>query len=274
VPLRAGPAAGPGGSTVLVIDDDPEVHELLRRSLTREGYRVLTASSGEEGLRLAKDLRPAVITLDVMMPGVDGWAVLAALKTDATTNDIPVVMLTMVDNRSRGYALGASDYLTKPVDRQRLVSILRKYASGRSPAPVLVVDDDPDNRQLVRRLLAREGWAVVEAENGRAALERLAEARPALILLDLMMPEMDGFQFLEELHRREPPLGVPVVVLTAKELTPADRDRLNGGVARILQKGNPADVQALLRQVHQRVLEAMEDGLAQGARHAEAADRG
>lgn len=266
------PPAEDRGSTVLVIDDDPEVHELLRRSLGREGYKVLTAGTGEEGLRMAKDRRPAVITLDVMMPGVDGWAVLAALKTDAGTHDIPVVMLTMIDNRSRGYALGAADYLTKPVDRQRLAGILRKYAAGRQPATVLVVDDDADNRDLIRRLLVKEGWTIAEAANGRAALDWLEGHQPGLILLDLMMPEMDGFQFLEERKRRGLRTAVPVVVLTAKELSDDDRRRLNGGVDRILQKGNPADVQALLRGVHQRLLQLTADG--QGERDGETADRG
>ena len=193
-----------------------------------------TAAGGEEGLRLARDLRPDAITLDVMMPGLDGWAVLAALKADGATASIPVVMLTMLDDRSLGYALGATDYLTKPIDRERLVAALAPY---RRELPVLVVDDDADLRALLRRMLEREGYVVAEADNGRAALERVQERTPGAILLDLMMPEMDGFEFLEELRRDEAGRGIPVIVITARDLSAEDHQRLNGSVERILQKG-------------------------------------
>ncbi|MCI0458416.1 MAG: response regulator, partial [Gemmataceae bacterium] len=232
-----GTAADGRRHTVLVIDDDPNVRELVERFLSKEGLKVRTASDGEEGLRLAKELRPAAITLDVMMPGVDGWAILAALKTDATTADIPVIMLTILENQQRGYALGAADYLTKPVDWPRLASVLRKLGLAAGSGPVLVVEDDPASRELVCRLLAREGRTAVAAENGRVALDRLAEGlRPALILLDLMMPEVDGFQFLEEFRKRPEYGVVPIVVVTAKDLTADDRRRLNGSVTQILGK--------------------------------------
>lgn len=248
IDLRAatgGAFNGVRGETVLVIDDEAGVRELMERFLTREGFVVRTASNSEEGLRLAREWRPSVITLDVMMPGVDGWATLAALKTDAATQDIPVVMLTIVDDRRRGFKLGASEYLTKPIDWQRLGGILQKYVARGSTAPVLVVDDDADNRSLMRGFLARAGWNVVEAENGQVALERFREVRPALVLLDLMMPVLDGFGFLEELNRSGLRDGVPVIVLTAKDLTEEDRARLNGEVARILQKGAVTQVQEL-----------------------------
>ena len=163
------------GSLVLVIDDDPAVQDVMRRFLAKEGFRVATAAGGEEGLRLARDLQPDAITLDVMMPGLDGWAVLTALKGDSATAAIPVVMLTMLDDRSLGYALGAADYLTKPIDRERLVAALAPY---RRELPVLVVDDDPDLRALLRRMLEREGYAVVDADNGRGALEQVRERAP------------------------------------------------------------------------------------------------
>jgi signal transduction histidine kinase/DNA-binding response OmpR family regulator len=248
-----GPFNGRRGETVLVIDDEPGVRELMERFLTREGFAVRTASNSEEGIRLARQWQPSVITLDVMMPGVDGWATLAALKTDPATQDIPVVMLTIVDDRRRGFKLGASEYLTKPIDWQRLGVILQKYVERGCTAPVLVVDDDPDNRALTRGYLTRAGWNVIEAENGLVALERFRENRPSLILLDLMMPVMDGFQFLEELNRSGQRDGVPVVVLTAKDLTEEDRARLNGGVARILQKGDMTQVQDLEGLLHQLV---------------------
>ena len=227
-------AASPGTSTVLVIDDDGAVRDLMSRFLGKEGFRVVAAAGGEEGLRLARELSPDVITLDVLMPGMDGWSVLAALKADAALAEIPVVMLTMLDDRNLGYALGAADYLTKPIDRERLVTVLERY---RRDLPVLVVDDDPDFRDLARRMLEREGYTVVEAENGRAALDRLRDTVPGVVLLDLMMPEMDGFDFVAAVRADAAWRSVPIVVITAKDLSPEDHERLNGYVARVLQKG-------------------------------------
>ncbi len=223
-----------GIGTVLVIDDEAAVRDLMQRFLTKEGFRVVTAPGGEEGLRRARELRPDAITLDVMMPGMDGWAVLSALKADRDLADIPVVMLTIVDDKNLGYALGAADYLTKPIDRERLVAVLGKYRRDR---PVLVVDDDVEVRRLLRRMLEPAGYAVVEAENGRVALEHLREGPPSVILLDLMMPEMDGFEFVAEFRRHEAWREVPIVVITAKDLSGEDRERLNGYVQKILQKG-------------------------------------
>jgi CheY-like chemotaxis protein len=217
-----------------VIDDELPVRDLMRRFLQKEGFRVVCAASGEEGLRLARAARPDVITLDVIMPGMDGWATLSALKADAELVDLPVIMLTIVDDKSMGYALGAVDYLTKPIDRERLVAVLSRYRRDRS---VLVIDDDPGLRSLVRRTLEREGYGVVEAENGRVALDRMREATPGVILLDLMMPDMDGFDFITELRHEEPWRDIPVIVITAKDLTAEERERLNGHVRRILQKG-------------------------------------
>jgi CheY-like chemotaxis protein len=222
---------------VVVVDDDPQVCELLTRTLTREGLRVKAAQSGLEGLELIREVRPQVIILDVMMPGMDGWAVLVQLKSDSALLDIPVIMLTIVDDKKMGYALGAADYMTKPIDRERLVVILKKHLSASSQAPVLLVEDDPTTREMLRRLLEKEGWPVSEAENGRIGLERVKENRPGLVLLDLMMPEMDGFGFVAELRKCEEWRDIPVVVVTAKDITAEDRLLLNGSVEKILQKG-------------------------------------
>jgi PAS domain S-box-containing protein len=226
-----------GAPTVLLIDDDPAMRDLTQRFLGKEGFHVVIAASGEEGLRLAKALKPAVIALDVLMPGMDGWAVLTALKADPDLADIPVIMLSIVDDKGMGYALGAADYLTKPIDWGRLPDTLRKYQQARPQCPVLVVEDDADLREMMRRTLENGGWAVIEAANGRVALERLIEQRPELILLDLMMPEMDGFQFLEEVRKHEEWRSIPIVVVTAKDLTEEDHRRLSASVARVLQKG-------------------------------------
>jgi len=226
-----------GAPTVLVIDDDPTVHDLMNRFLSKEGFHMVAALGGEEGLRLAKELRPAVITLDALMPGMDGWAVLTALKADAATADIPVIMVTILEEKHMGYALGAMDYLTKPIDWGRLTTVLQRYRRADLPCPVLVVEDHAETREMLRRFLAREGWAVIEAANGREALERVAADRPELIVLDLIMPEMDGFAFIEALRQDATWRSIPIVVVTAKDLTPDERRRLDGTVEQILQKG-------------------------------------
>ncbi|MBC8170346.1 MAG: response regulator [Anaerolineae bacterium] len=226
-----------GATQVLVIDDDPNVRELLTRFLGNEGFKVTPAVSGPEGLRRAKELKPDVITLDVMMPGMDGWAVLTALKADPATASIPVVMLTMVNDQDIGYALGATEYLIKPIDRSKLLSTLRKYECIQPDCNVLVVEDDTVIREMVSRTLEREGWSTAQAENGLVALAKLKQQRPSLILLDLMMPEMDGFQFIQEMRQIEDWRMIPIIVITAKELTNEDRALLNGSVRQILQKG-------------------------------------
>lgn len=239
VPSTAMPAGGGHRHRVLVIDDEETVRDLMRRFLTREGFEVVTAADGTEGLALARDLRPAVITLDVLMPGLDGWSVLQELKGDPILADTPVVMLTIVEEKNQGYALGAADYMVKPIDRDRLRALLGRYrGSATATRRALVIEDDPDTRAWLCHRLREEGWSVAEAENGRVALARLAEAPADLVLLDLMMPEMDGFEFLDELRRTEAGHHTPVVVVTAAELSESDHQRLNGGVLRVLQKGS------------------------------------
>jgi signal transduction histidine kinase/DNA-binding response OmpR family regulator len=248
---RAGAATAPSPkdrSTILVVDDDPTVLELMQRHLSREGFHVLTAASGEEGLRLARQARPRVITLDVMMPGMDGWAVLTALKKDPELAEIPVLLCTILDDRSMGFALGASEFLTKPIDRNHLVAVLRKHGRGHSPCKVLLVEDDADTRELIARMLQKEGCVVTEAENGRIALQRVVANRPELILLDLMMPEMDGFEFMQELRKLEAYRSIPIIIVTAKDLTPEDHRTLNGHVEAILQKGGHSGDE-LLREI-------------------------
>ncbi len=247
VPLR--PAGGAG--TVLVIDDDPAARQLVARMLNKDGFRVLEAANGREGLRLAGTERPDVITLDVLMPELDGWGVLSALKSDPLLASIPVVMLTITDQRNLGFSLGATEYLTKPIERAQLSAVLARY---RRPAgaSVLLVEDDPATRAVLRRSLEKEGWRVTEAENGRVGLERVATDRPALVLLDLMMPEMDGFQFLEGLRSWKPADAPAVVVITAKDLTDDDRRRLNGAVRDVVQKGSQ-EIDLLLEDVRLRV---------------------
>jgi signal transduction histidine kinase/CheY-like chemotaxis protein len=238
----------PVRTCVLVIDDDPLQRDLMRRYLRKEGYAVRTASSGAQGLRMARQLLPAAITLDVMMPEMDGWSVLTALKGDLTLRDIPVIMLTMIDDPERGFTLGASEYATKPVNRRRLSQILRKYTCLHPPCPVLVVDDDAAFCSMMRTMLEREGWAVTEAANGEDALQAMERERPSLIFTDLLMPEMDGFTFAAEVRRHPEWRSIPIVVVTSQDLSNEDRRRLNGHVDTVIRKdGSTRD--ALLEQV-------------------------
>jgi CheY-like chemotaxis protein/anti-sigma regulatory factor (Ser/Thr protein kinase) len=237
----------PSAAVVLVIDDDPLVADLLRRTLVKDGYRVEYAENGEKGLQLARQLRPDAITLDVMMPGLDGWQVMTHLKSDPELADIPVILLSIVNDRKTGFALGATEYLTKPLDRDRLTAVLRRVSNGRGSRLALVVDDVPDNRALLRAALEGDGWTVEEAGNGLEALDRLEQRRPDAILLDLMMPEMDGIALVERLRTSERNRSIPVLVVTAKDITPMDRQRLSGGVHAIMQKG-AVDLSELVSQ--------------------------
>jgi PAS domain S-box-containing protein len=245
---------GCSSKTVLVIDDDPEARELMQRFLTKEGYEVLTAKNGEEGLRIAKDRHPCLITLDVLMPGIDGWGILAAIKNDTQTQDIPVVMLSMIEDRKRGFALGASEYITKPIDWQRLGEILRKYIPDHTDSgPILVIEDEEPVRNLIVRQLEKDHRQVIQAENGKVGLEQYQHHRPSLILLDLLMPEMDGFEFIHELQKQDPDHSTPIIVLTAKDLTQEDLIRINGAADQILQKGNPKQFDELLNHLHRQI---------------------
>jgi signal transduction histidine kinase/CheY-like chemotaxis protein len=224
-------------SNVLIIDDDTQVHDMLRRMFSKEGFEVYTATNGEEGLDRAREIKPSAIILDVLMPGMDGWSVLASLKSDSELSDIPVIMLSMVDDRTRGYAMGVTEYLTKPADKQQLLTILRRSVREGPVAPILVVDDDQSQRELMRRTLEAEGWEVMAADNGRTAIEAVRARRPACIILDILMPEMDGIEFVSELRAQPAYRDIPIAVLTSHDLSPQDHQRLNGEVQQILQKG-------------------------------------
>jgi signal transduction histidine kinase/DNA-binding response OmpR family regulator len=260
-------AVADGAATVLVVDDDPVSLDLLSMTLGKEGYRVIHARSGEEALEQARAYHPQAITLDVLMPRMDGWSVLVALKADPDLRDIPVIMVTVLKDRGLAFSLGASDFMTKPVDRVGLTSMLRRHKTSGANGLVLIVEDDPSAREATRRLLERLGLAVAEAGNGLEGLHWLdGHPAPALILLDLMMPVMDGFEFLEALQRR-PNLGnVPVVVLTAKELSPEEITVLTGRTQRIMTKQATSNVElvAAIRKCIRRRLDEEPTPLAQG----------
>ena len=222
---------------VLVVDDDPAIRDILTRVLISEGMQPVTASDGEEGLRSAREILPDLIILDIRMPRIDGWSMLSTIKADDQLSAIPVIIQSVSDDRDLGYMLGATEYLVKPVNREKLVSLLHQHTLQGEPTNVLVVDDDEATRRAITQTLQRQGWQVDQANNGVEALAQLAQRRPAAILLDLMMPEMDGFEFLEHFHANEDWQDITVIVLTSKDLTQEERDSLNGGVERVLAKG-------------------------------------
>jgi len=255
IPVFPSDAPLADGPLVLLIDDDTTVHDIVRRFLQKEGFSVAGATSGAEGIELARKLKPLVVVLDVMMPTMDGWSVLTKLKGDPELADIPVVMLTMVNNTEMGFSLGADDYMLKPVDRTGFVATLRKYCTANTSPSVLVVEDDATTREMLRTSLEKEHFTVTEATNGREGLQQLEKMRPALILLDLMMPEMDGFQFTREVRSHPEWRSIPILVMTAKDIDADDRAKLDGQVSRILQKG-ACDREELLGEISRRITRA------------------
>ena len=238
--------------TVLVIDDDSNAQELMKKFLQKEEYNVLQATSGQDGLVLAAKDLPDLITLDVMMPEMDGWEVLTKLQNNEKTKNIPVIMLTMANEPDIGYSLGATDYLTKPVDWNNLSKILQKHEIETGSQSILIVEDDEITREMLKKSLETNHFKVIGAVNGKEGLEKVQKGKPGLILLDLMMPEMDGFEFAEKLRENKDWLDIPVVVITAKDLTKDDHNRLKGNVEAIMQKGSYSR-QDLLAEVGSRI---------------------
>jgi signal transduction histidine kinase/CheY-like chemotaxis protein len=245
------------GKPVLVVDDDADTRQVLKHFLNRKGFPVECASSGEEGLRLARELHPMAIILDVMMPGMDGWAVLSTLKSEPEVRNIPVVMLTIVDDKNLGYTLGATDYMIKPVNRDRMIEILAKFRDVPPPRSALVVDDEEPARKMLTQILEKERWTVVQAENGLVALELIAKQRPDLIILDLMMPKMNGYQFVAELHKRDDWRSIPIIVVTAKDMSTEERLALDGYVEKVLPK-HALTEDALLTEIQDLITACVE----------------
>lgn len=245
------------GTTILVVDDDEAARNLLQKLLNKAGYSVVMAADGASAIQLARELQPAVITLDVMMGGMDGWSVLDKLKSDPDLADIPVIMQTIMDDPQKGFMLGAADYLTKPINRDQLVAAVSRFSSASVAGAnknILVVEDDPEIQILIAQWLSADGWNVYTADNGVEGLERYAESRAAFVVVDLMMPEMDGFSMIDELRRKYPGVDIPIIVVTTKNLGAEDMARLNGNVQRIIQKTSEMPDE-ILREIkrHSRV---------------------
>jgi len=226
------------GKVVLCVDDDEGVITLFRRYLDKQGYRVVGLTDSTRVLEEAKRLKPYAITLDVMMPEKDGWEVIRELKADPETKDIPVVMCTIVGEEGKGLSLGAADYLVKPILEQELLNALDRLDREEGQHRVLIVDDQEEDRELLRRIIeAQDGFEVVEAASGQEAIALVKRVRPHIIILDLLMPEVDGFAVLEAVKADESTRHIPIIVVTAKELTEEDRRLLNHRIEALIQKG-------------------------------------
>jgi CheY-like chemotaxis protein len=239
---------------VLVVEDDPAAAELLIRQIERAGFRTQVARTGNQALAEARVQQPAAITLDILLPDLDGWEVLTRLKNDAATSKIPVIVVSVVDNPELGIALGALDYFVKPVPAGELMTRLAKFkighAAGKQPT-VLVVDDEAANREWLHRVLEPAGFIVVMAEGGQEAIDIARATPPDLVMLDLMMPNVTGFDVVEALRAQPSTQNIPIMVLTAKTLTESDIRQLNGHVSTILRRGSTgaSDLLRLLKQV-------------------------
>jgi len=258
--------------TILVAEDDPKTRELLTLYLNQGGYQVVLAGDGEEAVRLARETAPRAITLDVMLPGRDGFQTLHALKADPATRDIPVMMLSIVEDKQLAFSLGAADYLVKPVQRETLLDRLARFGfhPSKESVRVLVVDDHPQALELMTDILAPEGFEVLTALDGKTGLAMALDDPPDLLILDLMMPGMDGFEVVQRL--KDDPRGreIPIFVVTAKDVTSVDLQQLRGKIATIVQKGtlNP---EAFLRDL--RELQRVNQRLARRGRRASGQER-
>ena len=228
---------------LLVIDDDPNTHDLLGRTLKREGFSIVSALSGEDGIDLLRGgLEVDAILLDILMPEENGWQILHKLKRDALTSDIPVILISVMDEQQRAITLGASDYIQKPFERSHLLESVERLLRERQKTPeeevdVLIVEDDQNTRDLLQRMLSTEVWSVHTAQDGERAIEALGDVDPDIILLDLMMPKMDGFEVLAKLRQNDRWSDIPVIIVTAKTLTQQERELLRRGATHVMQKG-------------------------------------
>ena len=227
------------GKTVLIIDDDPTVSELMKRQLIKESYKVVIAPNGKEGIRLARDLKPDIITLDILMPEMDGWSVLRTLKADPAVSDIPVIMASILDEKNKGFSLGAADFLSKPVQKEYLMKSIRTLIGNKENLKICLIEDDDSLRFTIREILEKQDVKIIEAENGKVGMSVLQneEIKPDLILLDLMMPVMNGFEFLQAIRETELST-IPILVLTGADLSEEEKKFLSGETLKILGKSD------------------------------------
>lgn len=242
-------------NAVLVIDDEVDVRDMYSRMIKKAGYPVMVAASGEEGLQMAQRFNPKLITLDIFMPGMDGWAVLSKLKSDKKLRDIPVLISSINEDKQLGFSLGATEFITKPVDRDHLIKLLNIYVKTetlREQGTILIVEDDENTRLLMKEIVLKTEYEPIIATNGQEALEWLEIENPHMILLDIVMPVMNGFEFINEIQSDDKWRDIPVIVLTSKDLTQEERLLLTGRAKAIFQKGAISQKQ-LLEELRKRL---------------------
>jgi CheY-like chemotaxis protein/two-component sensor histidine kinase len=246
--------------TIVAIDDEPDVINLYQRFLEGQGYQVIGLSNTDDIITPIKNCNPGAILLDVVMPGKDGWSIIQELKEDTATKDIPVIMCSMKSQKKRGFSLGAADYLTKPINEDDLLRALERLDNhDKEQNKVLVIDDQADDILLIRRMLeSQPNYSIIEAKSGPEGLFLVRKESPDLIILDLTMPEMDGFTVVEQLKNNETTRSIPIIIVSAKDLTSQETNFLNGQVEALLHKNLftekelLADVQQALLQIHQK----------------------
>ena len=243
--------------TIMVVEDDRMAADLITLYLTNAGYNVIVAVDGEEGIKKAKEFHPFLITLDIMLPKKDGWDVLSELKNSQDTADIPVIIVSIVDNKDLGFSLGAAEYLIKPVDRIKLINTVNACIPAEKDKgklmKILVVDDDEKAVKYMSAILENAGFEVLKAYRGKAGINLAMNSNPDLIILDLMMPEISGFDVIEKLRTHPTAKSIPIIICSAKELTPADKKVLNGNILAIVQKGTHTkeDLLAAIKKIEQ-----------------------
>ena len=225
----------PENSTVLVIADNPYLQDMMMWRLEKEQFTFFAAYNSIDGLERAKAMNPGVIVLDINMSKNDGWDALISLKTHPQLSGIPLILFSMIDDNNQQYIFGTAEYFEKPVDRRRIISVLKNYSNEGNDNNVLIIEDDPDQIELLKHSLKPNGFILEEAENGEKALEQISKKKPDLILLDLMMPVMDGFEFLERLRSKTEWESIPVILISAKKLSTDDYYRLNNNIINILE---------------------------------------
>lgn len=239
--------------SILIIANDPMIHQSTHSYLDHLEISIYSAFNGEDGMKMVYQILPNAIILDMQIPSMSGWEVLKELKSQPLTSGIPIILLTINDEKQESCEIGANDYLFKPIDRDRLITIIERHrAEIGDELSVLVIEDDPNIRAMLKRILEKENCIVSEAQDGQEALEVMTHHMPHLILLDLMMPNVDGFELIHLLRLRYDTPSIPIVIITAKDLTNEDRIRLSGSVQKILQKTNYSYTQ-LLEEIVQRL---------------------
>lgn len=256
-PRQTLPAGGMEAKTIIVVEDDRMAADLMTLYLTSAGYSVIVAVDGEEAIKKSKEFRPFLITLDIMLPRKDGWDVLSELKNSQDTADIPVVIVSIIDNKDLGFSLGAAEYLIKPIDRTKLIDTVNAcIPTGKGAGrhlKILVIDDEEKAIKYMGAVLENAGFEVVKAYSGRAGINLALNSNPDLIILDLMMPDVSGFDVVEKLRTHPSAKGIPIIICSAKDITPEEKKVLNGNILAIVQKGahTKEDLLSAIKKIEQ-----------------------